>query len=591
MGVCAARPGLAPSLVSVRRTVFMNFKFSRLARRTTLALVLSLGTGLTTAAEKPRSGDALPAQELTPRTLYQLLLAEIAGARGQVGLSTQLYLDLARNTRDPRIARRATEIAMFARNVEATSQAARLWSEVAPDSPDARRILSGITASGKSSLEDVQVQLARALATHPERLEQNLLGLNRAIARLEDKQAAQAMVMRLTEPYLDLPEAHFARAQAAMIAQDPMEAMAAIDTALGLRPDWEPAVLFKAQILQHAGAADEAVKQLEAALSHQPENRNLIVARGRALVGAKRYEEARAEFRRLLETAPNDRELLFAAALLALQLNDATDAETQFSRALAAGHPEQDLIRLHLGQIAENRGDGTGARKWFDQVGDGEHRAEAVIRSAQSLVREGRLDEGRQRLRDAPGDPATRRRYTLAEAHFLRDAGQNGEALTVVENALRSSPDDIDLMYESAMLAERLDRVSLMETRLRRVIALKPDHAHAFNALGYSLADRGLRLKEAETLVTRALELAPDDPFILDSMGWVRFRRGDAADALKHLERAYRIRQDPEIAAHLGEVLWSLKRRNEAERIFTEALTAHPDSTLLRDTAQRLRAK
>ncbi|MBN8442230.1 MAG: tetratricopeptide repeat protein [Thauera sp.] len=569
----------------------MNLKLSRLARRTTLAIALCLGTGLTAAAEKPRAGDHLPGQELTARTLYQLLLAEIAGARGQIGLSTQLYLDLARNTRDPRIARRATEIAIFARNVEASSQAARLWLEIAPDSADARRILSGVTAGGNATLADVQVQLARALATHPERLAQNLLGLNRAIARLDDKQAAQAMVMRLTEPYLELPEAHFARAQAAMIAQDPMEAMAAIDTALGLRPDWEPALLFKAQVLQHAGAADEAVKQLEAAIARQPDNRNLMVARGRALVGAKRYEEARAEFRRLLEAAPDDRELLFAAGLLALQLNDNADAEAQFGRALAAGHPEQDLIRLHLGQIAENRGDGTAARQWFDQVGQGEHRAEAVIRSAQSLVREGRLGEARRLLQDAPGDPPARRRYVLAEAHVLRDAGQHAEALDVVETALRASPDDIDLMYESAMLAERLNRLKLMETRLRRVIALKPDHAHAFNALGYSLADRRLRLQEAEALVARALELAPDDPFILDSMGWVRFRRGDAADALRHLERAYRIRQDPEIAAHLGEVLWSLKRRDEAERIFTEAQAAHPDNTLLRDTAQRLRAK
>ena len=569
----------------------MTFKFARFARRTSLAIALCLGASLSTAAEKSRAGDELPAQELTPRTLYQLLLAEIAGARGQISLSTQLYLDLARNTRDPRIARRATEIAMFARNFEATSQAARIWSEIAPDSPDARRILSGVMAGSNGSLEDAQAQLARALATHPERLAQNLLGLNRALARVDDKQAVQAMVIRLTDPYLDLPEAHFARAQAAMIAQDPMEAVAAIDAALALRPDWEPAILFRAQILQHAGAADEALKQIDAAIARQPDNRNLQVARARALVGAKRYEEARAEFRRLLETSPDDRELLFAGALLSLQLNDAADAETQFTRALAAGHPEQDLIRLHLGQIAENRGDGVTARKWFEEVRAAEHRAEAVIRSAQSLAREGRLEEARQLLQKAEGDEAARRRYVLAESQLLRDADKPAEALAVIDASLRTRPDDVDLMYEAAMLAERLDRISVMETRLRRVIALKPDHAHAFNALGYSLADRGLRLKEAEALIARALELAPDDPFILDSMGWVRFRRGDGNGALAHLERAYRMRQDPEIAAHLGEVLWSLHRRTDADRIFDEAMTAHPDNKLLRDTAQRLRSR
>jgi Flp pilus assembly protein TadD len=230
----------------------------------------------------------------------------------------------------------------------------------------------------------------------------------------------------------------------------------------------------------------------------------------------------------------------------------------------------------------------------YDEVGAGEHRAEAVIRSAQSFAREGKLDEAQRYLQaqqGKEGENATRRRYILAEAQLLRDAGKHADALTVIDAALRGAPDDTDLLYESAMLAERLDRINIMETRLRRVIALKPDHAHAFNALGYSLADRGLRLKEAEALVTRALELAPDDPFILDSMGWVRFRRGDGAGALPHLERAYRIRQDPEIAAHLGEVLWKLQRQSDAERIFSEAIAAHPDNKLLRDTAQRLRAK
>ncbi len=575
----------------VRRTVFMTFKFARFARRTALAIAIGLGSASSIAADKPRAADPLPAQELTARTLYELLLAEIAGARGQISLSTQLYLDLARNTRDPRIARRATEVAMFARNLEATSQAARLWAEVAPDSADARRILSSMSAGTNGSLEEVQAQLARALASHPERLAQNLLSLNRALARIDDKQAVQAMINRLTDPYLDLPEAHFARAQAAMVAQDPMEAAAALDTALGLRPDWEPAILFKAQVLQHSGAAEEALRQIESALARHPESRNLQVARARALVGVKRYEEARAEFRRLLEAAPNDGDLLFAAGLLSEQLNDTADAEAQFTRALAAGHAEEDLIRLHLGQLAESRGDGATARKWFDEVRAPEHRAEAVIRSAQSLAREGRIDEARQRLQDEQGDAATRRRYVLAEAQLLRDAERPAEALEVVDAALRGSPDDVDLLYEAAMLAERLDRIKVMETRLRRVIALKPDHAHAFNALGYSLADRGLRLKEAESLITRALELSPDDPFILDSMGWVRFRRGDGAGALGHLERAYRMRQDPEIAAHLGEVLWSLRRRDEASRLFDEALAAHPDNKQLRDTVRRLRSR
>ena len=214
-----------------------------------------------------------------------------------------------------------------------------------------------------------------------------------------------------------------------------------------------------------------------------------------------------------------------------------------------------------------------------------------MIRSAHSIAAEGRIDEARALLRAQDGDAALKQRYLMAEAQLLREADRSAEALAVLEQALRAAPDDSDLLYETAMLAERLNDLELMESRLRRVIELKPDHAHAYNALGYSLADRKLRLDEAETLVARALELSPDDPFILDSMGWVRFRRGDVPAALKYLERAYAIRADAEIAAHLGEVLWSVERREDANRLFDEALKAHPSSKVLADTVRRLRAE
>ncbi len=567
----------------------MKIDIARLARRTSLAVGLSLATGLAGAAGE----GAPPGQELTPKTLYQFLLAEIAGARGQVGLSAELYLDLARATRDPRIARRATEIAMFSRNLPLASEAARLWAEVEPDSEDARRILANVVAAGSDGrLEDLQIQVARALAhSTGERLAQNLMGLNRALQRLPDKEAAQSVVMRVTEPYLDLPEAHFARSQAAMIAQDAMQAMAAIDRAIELRPGWDPAILMKAQILQHAGAGEAAVKQLEAELARDPGNVALRQAYGRALVATKRFDDARTEFRRLLDAAPNDRDLLYAVALLSVQLNEDAEAEALFRRALDADHPEQDVIRLHLGQLADNRGEGEAARKWFAAVDDARHRLEANIRIAQSLAREKRIDEARTHLQTLKGDDDARRRYVMAEAQILREADRPAEAMLVLDAALARAPDDTDLLYEAAMLAERLDRIDLMEDKLRKVIALKPEHAHAHNALGYSLADRAMRLDEAQALIERALELAPDDPFILDSLGWVYFRRGDLDNALKHLERAYAMRNDAEIAAHLGEVLWNLSRRDDADRLLNEALAAHPDNTLLRDTARRLRAQ
>ena len=566
-------------------------KLARIA--SCLGLTLSLALPLSARAQlTDEAGDSpaarLPAQALTAETLYQFLLAEIAGARGELGLSVQAYLELARRTADPRIARRAAEIALYARNFEAAAEAARIWSLADPESEEARRLLAGMLASSGDGLDNMQMHFARILAETPDQLPQNLMGLNRALARLNDKSMALRIVERLTEPYLDYREAHYARAQAAAIAQDPDEALAAIDGALELDADWEPAILLKTQLLQQAGGGDEALDLIRDYLQQHPDNRNARLTYARLLVTLQQFEPARAEFRTLLASAPDDRDLTYAVALLSAQLDDLDEAERLFGKALAAGHPEADAIRLNLAQIAERRDDVDGALAHYREVSGEEHALQARVRAAQLLARHDRLDEARKQL-DAPeADEPTRKRLLLAEAQLLRDAKLSATAFDLLDQALRAAPDDPDLLYESAMIAEQLDRLEVMEGRLRKLIALDPEHAHAYNALGYSLADRGLRLDEAEILIERALELMPDDPFILDSMGWVRFRRGAPTDALTHLERAYAIRADPEIAAHLGEVLWSLDRQAEAQRIWDEALAANPDHRALRDTIKRL---
>lgn len=567
----------------------MNRTIARRLAHLGTALLLGLSPGAFALAQEAPAAGTLPAQELTPQTLYRFLLAEIAGARGQIGLAAQLYLEIARDTRDPRIARRAAEVALFARNADMAAEAARIWSEADPDSEEAKRLLAGVVSTHGGRMEDVQIQLARALAQAPANLDANLMGLNRALSRLEDKQAAQSMVIRLTEPYLDHPEAHFARAQAAAIAGSPMESLTAINASLLLRPDWETSLLFKAQLLMQTGAHTEASHLLQEAITRQPDNRNLRLGYARSLIAAKQFETARTEFRTLLGSAPGDRDLLYAVALLSLQLDDPSAAEPLLKQALEARHPEADAIRIHLGQVAEQRKDGAAARKWFESVGPGAHYAEARIRSAHSLAREGQMDEARSLLQTPTEDANLSRRFRLAEAQMLREAGRTEDAFDVIDDALLQAPDDADLLYESAMLAERLDRLEIMEGRLRKVIALTPDHAHAKNALGYSLADRGIRLEEAERLIASAHELAPDDAFILDSLGWVSFRLGDNEAALEHLQRAYSMRPDPEIAAHLSEVLWTLDRRDEAETLLNDALAEHPDNEALRSTALRLR--
>jgi tetratricopeptide (TPR) repeat protein len=521
-----------------------------------------------------------------------LILAEIAGARDELGVSVEAYLKLAEQTRDPRVARRATEIALYAHNIPAATRAARLWTDTDPDSGEARQVLAGVLANSAEQLDEVQLHLARILAESPEQLRQNMLGLNRALARIPDKQVVKSIVDRLTEPYLDHePSSHFARAQAAIAVDDHVAASSFVDAALGLEPDWEPAVLLKAQLLAQSEDTGQASVLLADFLQRHPDNRNVRQAYARTLVSMRDFVGARREFQTLLDATPKDIDLIYAVALVSAQIDDFDTATRLFEQALQAGHAEADTIRLQLGHVAERRSQYDVALRWYHAVTRGQHYLDAQLRIATTLSRSGKLEEARAHLQTIEADGDDRRRVLLAEAMLLRDAGRTQEAYTLVDNALREAPDDEQLLYESAMLAERLDQMNIMEARLRKLIALDPEHSHAHNALGYSLADRGLRLDEAEQLIRRALELTPDDPYILDSLGWVRFRRSDLEGALEHLKRAYDLSPDPEIAAHLGEVMWALNQRAQADAVWDEALRTHPDNQTLTRTVKRLRGQ
>ncbi|MCL2160604.1 MAG: tetratricopeptide repeat protein [Betaproteobacteria bacterium] len=528
-----------------------------------------------------------PAQELSAETLQDFLLAEIAASQGQFRESAQAYIALARKTRDPRIAHRAAYIASRSKETQLIAESARLWVEIAPNSKEARQFVDYVERGHSPAIEKVREALARTLAQNPGKLAPNLLGLNRALSRIENKDVIRNLVNRVTEPYLTYPEAHFARAQAAMIARRPMEATGALSRALELRPNWLPALLLKTHILVESGAADQANLMLEAALAREPGNRELRIAYARSLIAANRFAAARNEFNTLLAAMPDDRDLLYTVAMLSAELGDTATAEPLLKKLLTSGHPQADLIRLQLGKIAAERNEHAAARKWFDAVSPGGYAPEARIRSARSLAKEGRLDQARKLLHDAP-NPETQRRYLLAESQLLMDAGRARQALDLIDKALQKSPNDNDLLYESAMLAERIGMHETMEGRLRKLIALVPEHAHAHNALGYSLADRGQRLEEAEALIARALEILPRDPYILDSMGWVRFKRGDLNGALEYLQQAHTLRADPEISAHLGEVLWRLNRADEARSVLDDAKAKHPGNATLQETIRRL---
>jgi tetratricopeptide (TPR) repeat protein len=255
---------------------------------------------------------------------------------------------------------------------------------------------------------------------------------------------------------------------------------------------------------------------------------------------------------------------------------------------LELNYKDPDVVRFYLGQLNEDRKRPDEALKWYSAVAQGEQFIPAQARYAAILAKQGRLPEARKHLQQATASsPQQRVQLTQAEAQLLRDANAYQEAFDVLGQALAQMPDNPDLLYDHAMAAEKLNRLDILEANLKQLIKLRPDHAHAYNALGYTLADRNQRVEEAYRLIETALKLAPDDPFIQDSMGWVLYRMGRNQEGLDYLQRAFKQRPDAEIAAHLGEVLWVLDQRDGARKIWTEALKAHPDNELLQGTVKR----
>ncbi|HUL93113.1 MAG TPA: tetratricopeptide repeat protein [Burkholderiales bacterium] len=539
-------------------------------------------------ASEPENGLAYPKQDLTENLLYEYLLAEIAVQRGSVALSAQAYVDLAKRTRDPRIARRATEVALFARMNNAAIEAATIWHEADPGSTRALEALAGMLVS-VGRYDEALPRLKELLSGSASDPANRFTLLPRMLANAQDKQAALKLTQNLAADYPKVPEANFAVARMAANAGEDRIALDEVRKARRLRPDSEPAVLLEAQILQKT-SPEQASAVLAAYLQKYPPAREARLAYARSLVAQKRFTEARTEFEKLMTGLPDSTEMAFAVALLSLQLKDYDSAEKYLKGLLNTPYRDKDGVRLYLGQVAEERKNLPEALKWYGEVGEGEQYVQAQIRYAQVLARQGKLDQARAGLQQAAAKNSQQRiQLILAEAQLLRDANQPKAAFDLVGQALDRVPNNPDLLYDYAMLAEKIERVDVLESSLRKLIEIRPEHAHAYNALGYSLADRNQRLPEAQELIEKALKLAPDDSFIIDSMGWVLYRRGQLKDSLAYLRRAYAGRPDPEIAAHLGEVLWALGERSEAERVWGDATKESPDNETLTNTIKRLK--
>lgn len=535
----------------------------------------------------------LPSVELTDELMYKILRGEFALQRGDWQLAYVTMMTTAQQTRDPRLAHRAAEIALSVKRPSEALSAVRLWRELAPNSDEADQFYLGLSVLGNNLDEAKPILAARLKEVRPQARGLMILQVQRLLASSRDKEAAFALLEELVEPYSDLVESHLALAQSAYANQEPVRARLEAERALKIRPDLEIAALMVAQTMTNR---DDALQYLSSYLDSHPKARDVRIAYAKLLIDDKQYDAAHKQLDTLLQEKPDDLTILYAMGILGAQMNDRTMAEKYLTAYLAQLEKTPDETRdpaqalLILAQIAADRKAYPDALKWLSQVDPGPAYMEAQLRSAQIMAESGDLEGARNLLSHlSPEGQREQIQVIVVEAQLLRDAGRMQEALAVMAAGEKRFPQDTSLLYDYAMLAEKADRMDLMETLLRKVIQLAPQNQHAYNALGYSLADRNIRLQEAYALIEKALQLAPEDPFILDSMGWVEFRLGNLQQAEDYLRRAYAIRPDIEIGVHLGEVLWTRGDKEAAQQFWRDASRKDPQNDLLKSTLARLR--
>jgi len=550
---------------------------------------------------------AAPSSALDSALFYQLLIGEITIQGGEPSAGFALLLDAARKTKDAQLYQRATEIALQSRSGDAALQAAQAWTQAMPESREANRyVLQILIALGRITETAEPLKTELRLTPEIERLSV-LASIPRAYARATDKTAAGEVVQEALASYLTnaanpgvTSAAWTTVSRMRLAAGNSRGALEAAQRGQAANAMAEGPALVALELMAPLPAEGERIvmKYLNGNARVIPE---LRMGYARALLDAQRYAEASAQLQVLTREKPEFPDAWLVLGSLQLQDNQLATAQASLERyvALVQQQPaEAERSRglaqayLSLSQVAEKRKDFVAAENWLNQIEDSAELVQAQTRRASILASQGKLEQGRQLIRQLPEKtPAEARLKVNAEIGLLRDVKQYRLAYEALAQALVMSPNEPELLYDQAMMAEKLGQLDEMERLLRQVITLKPDYHHAYNALGYSLAERNLRLPEAKELIRQALTYAPTDPFIKDSLGWVEFRLGNKAEAAAIFEAAYKAKPDAEIAAHYGVVLWSLGQRERAIAIWKEGRMLNPENETLLETLKRLRVK
>ena len=522
-----------------------------------------------------------PKIKLTEDILFKVLIAEIAGHRGKIDTATNYYLDLARKTLDPAIIERATRIAVYARDDEASYEAASLWVDVDPKNPDPHQILT-VMYLRQNNLNEALRHLEIILDASEGEFDQKLWMVANFLGGEEDKSMVIELMENLMDKHMNDVDALYAYAHVSSRMGDIKRAESLFEKILELKPENEAATMAYIALLQRKGDINKALNWLKSTLKIHKDNFDLRMAYARLLTDAKRFDEARNQFELLYNKTPDNTDLLYALGLLSLQENQLTKSEKYFKRLIELKKHIFDA-NYYLGRIAEEKNELDKANNFYHSVHDGENYFDAFIRISFIFAKQGDIEKALTNIRsiEKPKD-AHRNILIQAECEILIEEKRFEEALDVFNKAIQEQSHP-DLLYSRAMLAEKINRFDILETDLVSIIGKDPDNATALNALGYTLADRGERLDDAYDYIKRAYELSPGDFYILDSMGWVLYRLGRLDEAIDFLQKAFDLRNDPEVAAHLGEVHWIMGNKQAAKAVWETALQDTPaDDRLLK---------
>ncbi len=540
--------------------------------------------------------DPLPNIPLSNDLLYQILSADIAEQRGFEVYAFDTMMDAAKETKDPRLARRAAEIAVKARKAGDALDATRLWHKLAPQSVEAERFFLGFLVVENKLGEVRDVFASRLAKASPAERPALFYQFQQILSGTRDKAGAFSVMEDVLKPYLDMPAAHISLSVSAFLNNDSVRAKEEAQKALALKPDSETAVLALAQA---SSDSNEAIEILSGFLEKYPNAREVRIAAARLMIKQKQYDKAKKEFEKIRLSQPQDLMVLYSLSLLSIQQNDYAAAEKYLNEYLVSASKQdkenRDTVQVLflLSQIAEEQHHYDQALDWLakiDQDEEDEVSMSVEIKKAQLYAKKGNVQRARKIISELESEnPYEKERLLLTEAQILRDIKKQHDALDVLKNGLKEFPKSTNILYDYALTAENLGKYGEMEIALKKIIEIDPQYQQAYNALGYSLADRNMRLDEAYSLIEKAMKLSPNDPFITDSFGWVLFRQGKIDEAEQQLRQAYQLRADPEIAVHLGEVLWVKGDKEGAMDFFRQAKAKDAKNELLHSTLSRLK--